>query len=41
MEKKYKILGMSYEEYQERKQNQIEKAFMKAMGWKENEYIKI
>ena len=36
--KKFKVMGMSYEEYCKMKYNMMVKAFMKANGWKEDEY---
>ena len=36
--KTFTVCGMPYEEYQEMKYKMLEKAFMKAHGWKENEY---
>ena len=38
MKKNFKILGMSYEEYQVMKYRQLVKSYMKANGWNENEY---
>lgn len=38
MKKNFKILGMSYEDYQERKHRQLVKRIMKANGWNEDEY---
>jgi hypothetical protein len=38
MKKNFKILGMSYEDYQEMKHRQLVKRIMKANGWNENEY---
>ena len=39
MEKKnFTVCGMSYKEYQERKYKMLERAFMEANGWKEDEY---
>ena len=36
--KKFKVMGISYEEYQEMKYRMLEKALMEANGWKEDEY---
>lgn len=36
--KKFKVMGMSYEEYREMKYRTLVKAFMEANGWKEDEY---
>ena len=36
--KNFTVCGMSYGEYQKIKYKMLEKAFMKAHGWEENEY---
>jgi hypothetical protein len=36
--KKFEVMGMSYEEYRKMKYRMLEKAFMKANGWDEDEY---
>ena len=38
MKKNIRILGMTYEEYQQKKYQQLADAIMKANGWNEGEY---